>query len=1005
MIRKKFFLPGLALIILQCIPGAISANAAGTDYRTPEYYSSTGLEYIHAADAYSLGYTGKGVVVAVVDTHFAIGGEFADKYPYGIIGDNTDPDIHGIHVAGIIAASKDNIGMHGVAFNSQLLAVAGLANWAPLTYYPGINIVSNSWGSEKHIDSIDPDSWSDIYTEIIGLINGARALVRQDKLVIMSAGNEGHLSPSVEAALPSVIEYAGEENNIALNWLSVSAFNPAHTPDQPAFVSFFTNMGKGTSEYNIWAPGTQINSTVSSGTYEKMNGTSMATPYVSGVAALVQEAFPWMGGKQLADVLLSTATPIAGDNQPRFFILYEQPDDDKATTFVAYTATNEPLKVTDEEIDAIVKGVLSGSTDPERIDRVKNLILTSLEDVTVLEQAEYDALFGQGIVNAGKAVKGPGYFNAARLDPITDLSEGEYGGRYALYRIDTRGHSALWSNDIGQRTAKDGELEGLDVGLHKTGEGLLWLTGNNAWKGPTVAAGGGISLGRSDSKSRAALAGDVYVLEGAWFTGNGLVQGNLDSSGLLIPGLWDVSGSRLEVTGKVNSRGITLFHLASDGSSTGIDGSSSVAIDGPLSLATTDNVPFRPWMNYRDVVKASEGLSVSRDDAIVISPFITFRPEITNQTLSLISETTALNALPGLPDSMKGVAGAMEHLYWRFAAQPVQRELDYLYNLSESHFTETAASLRGDIHAATLTMQPFRDNILLNTLPGTGASSQVSEVADNTHRMWMKPLAGYAHFNADGRAGFPDTTLHSRGVILGWEPASGDTRVGVIMAAGHSNLHQGRAKSEVSDTRGGVYLRHDKEALSINGLAILGWQQYSTQRHLHTPGGAKVRSDFHGYSLGLGLDIGWNLLYAADSDFSLTPAIALNLDHVHQSSRREQGDPLYSLNVSSAENTRTTLNPGVRLAYTPQPDTSFSVYAGYRQYLNGHKTGVDVRFSAAPDISFRAPGQPESRGAVTWRAQADRSLSENINVGIFLEGEQARQNQAHHGGVMLEWKW
>jgi subtilisin family serine protease len=126
MLKRTYFLAAVGLAAL-CLVSA-RAHAASKDFETPEYKNSTGLQSLNASAAYDLGFTGKGVVVGVVDSYFAPQvGEFAGKYPYGIfLGE--DRENHGIHVAGIIAASKDGIGMHGTAFDASLLPHADFTN-------------------------------------------------------------------------------------------------------------------------------------------------------------------------------------------------------------------------------------------------------------------------------------------------------------------------------------------------------------------------------------------------------------------------------------------------------------------------------------------------------------------------------------------------------------------------------------------------------------------------------------------------------------------------------------------------------------------------------------------------------------------------------------------------------------------------------------------------------------------------------------------------------------
>jgi autotransporter-associated beta strand protein len=308
----------------------------------------------------------------------------------------------------------------------------------------------------------------------------------------------------------------------------------------------------------------------------------MSTPYVSGVAALVQSAFPYMGGKQIADVLLSTATKFDYNNTPAVFVLYREEKE---------TANADPEKADPEprlqlyyDVDRYTSGInviddIMGGDKTGLINAIqwylKNLTNLDDEPVEVLESIinsgqaidkdTYLSLFGAGIVNAGKAVRGPGYLDANRLE--NEDKETYDGVEYAMYPVDTKGFDSTWSNDIGQVQVSGNtdqftdELDGLDVGLLKQGDGLLYLTGAGEYEGMTAVQGGGISLGKTGQADGAAkLAGSVYIGPDGMFTGNGDVADSMESHGLLIPGL-DSGPGNLTVHGDVASDGRMLVHV------------------------------------------------------------------------------------------------------------------------------------------------------------------------------------------------------------------------------------------------------------------------------------------------------------------------------------------------------------------------------------------------------------------------------------------------------------
>ena len=159
-----------AMVCLYFCAGTISAGyGAAESFKTPEYYAGKGLDLINAADAYKLGYTGKGIVLGICDDFVKFSHpEFAYKSNSGTVltipaGYDWFYHNHGTHVGGIMAAAKDNIGMHGVAFDANLQSGA-FDDWPDsdnlqLTYNAinqnrDIKIINNSWGTAAYIDEI-----------------------------------------------------------------------------------------------------------------------------------------------------------------------------------------------------------------------------------------------------------------------------------------------------------------------------------------------------------------------------------------------------------------------------------------------------------------------------------------------------------------------------------------------------------------------------------------------------------------------------------------------------------------------------------------------------------------------------------------------------------------------------------------------------------------------------------------------------------------------------------
>ncbi|MBR2917203.1 MAG: autotransporter domain-containing protein, partial [Campylobacter sp.] len=135
----------------------------------------------------------------------------------------------------------------------------------------------------------------------------------------------------------------------------------------------------------------------------------------------------------------------------------------------------------------------------------------------------------------------------------------EYGETAVYYSLDTQGNNAEFSNDISQRKWEANthnskadnlptKLDNLNVGLIKTGAGILTLSGTNTYEGATVIDGGEIKL-RSVNTKTAQIAGNVYVNNGSTLSGDGIIKKDLTNNNSIVrPGNADLTDLTVEGT-------------------------------------------------------------------------------------------------------------------------------------------------------------------------------------------------------------------------------------------------------------------------------------------------------------------------------------------------------------------------------------------------------------------------------------------------------------------------
>ena len=247
-----------------------------------------------------------------LDTHFnleldgrAIVGDNPDDLSdrnYGnnnVMGPTPDKeDIkHGTHVAGIIAAERNNNrGIDGVANNVAIMPLRAVPDGdeydkdiALAIRYAvdnGASIINTSFGKSF---STHPE-W---VREAIQYAD------ENDVLIVNAAGNEG-LDLDENAVYPNDQDVNNPEE-ISNNFLTVGALNYKYGS---GLVAGFSNYGK--TNVDVFAPGTKIWSTTPNNKYEYLQGTSMAAPAVAGVAAIIRSYYPKLSDEQVKQVIMDS---------------------------------------------------------------------------------------------------------------------------------------------------------------------------------------------------------------------------------------------------------------------------------------------------------------------------------------------------------------------------------------------------------------------------------------------------------------------------------------------------------------------------------------------------------------------------------------------------------------------------------------------------------------------------------------------------------------------------
>jgi subtilisin family serine protease len=271
-----------------------------------EYENSWGVDHIgsYTVHTKSPSYNkGDGIKVCVIDTginrtHPDLDGNYVTGIDYVNDDDNPmDDNGHGTHVSGTIAAELNNAGVVGVAPNADLIVAK----------------VLNSAGSGSYSDVIAGINWcasngAKVISMSLGGSSGSDALksavdtaYSKNILVVAAAGNSGNKAGKNDSVIyparyDSVIAVAAtDSNNKRASWSSTGP------------------------KVEISAPGVSVKSTWLGTGYSTISGTSMATPHVSGVAALIWKSNPNLSSGDVRNILDSTALDLGASGRDNLY--------------------------------------------------------------------------------------------------------------------------------------------------------------------------------------------------------------------------------------------------------------------------------------------------------------------------------------------------------------------------------------------------------------------------------------------------------------------------------------------------------------------------------------------------------------------------------------------------------------------------------------------------------------------------------------------------------------
>lgn len=1088
----------LSLIVLSMIlakPYNVFAASADS-FRTDEYKAmgENVLDLINSAGAYAQGYTGKGVTVGVTDAgtvNFSHP-EFSGKTGSGVVFDGLESSdvpltwaelMHPTHVAGIAAADKNGFGMHGVAYDADIACSSVIRHYyvdgrfescsSFYDYYltnPDIKIINNSWGTDLYLLD-EKDFYEGIeYLQSDDSVIAIEKAVNNNKLLVFSAANSGHLTAALENNLDILIgDKAFNDNIITVTAAKANSFTKNGNGGfdvQSDAIAMFSDLAMYNEDTTLSAPGWNINSAYAdfeaSGKYYKdESGTSMAAPVVTGVGALVQQAFPYLNAKQIGDVLLSTANDNITNHDGYFMTSqYGTYENGEKYAYVNVYYMGSGVK-NDEEIKDDVLNYYENNPDSgSQIvflyddnfyivgsdigwlqDALNQEYGNSLE-VNAYYNVPLDVFFGQGIVDAGKAVNGLGAINVRRLDKSDISSAYTVQGsseKQALYTVDTQGYNSTWSNNIGEiragYIAKNPlgdaytNFEGTDSDIKDLHDRWIFYTTNSFGDNPVDSenynwmvnhymqqynqqvkdselaglyaglykTGEGILAltGKNTYKGASIaaggtlqidgrVAGDAYSEGAGTIAGSGIISGSLYNNGAVEAGSW---GAVTDEKGNVQT-----LNVGGDFSGSGVI---AVNTDGTkyAQIAVTGDADVSD-MSLKAGTFAAPG---------VTGVILTANGTQDNSAAKTLEITETENNIAGAENLNTDFSGMLNGTVKNDGSK-----LELTTSISNNAGIDGARFNAFNSLYNNLTKEEQQDMQRLYALNNDSLNNAVNELSQSEsmhmelardaiqNRDVRQAVARQQHLDRDeglwaitGKNwGETDggITRHSYNLTLGKDFYNTDnTYAGALFAYSDNSIGGNNADGEYKNYSLGIYGGSKNSPGTVTGYVSYGVQDNELTRHLgnafsHSGMASKLESDYDSSVIGIGAKYAYDLHYGKEG-WHVSPYAALDYAHYKQDSFTERGSVFGVYSGGFSDN---YLTGELGFDFNREEENGkYGFSLAYKRILDGDTLDADFAFAKGGN-GFGVQSIDGSKNHIVASAYISTKLSDKWKIGGTL---------------------
>ena len=596
--------------------------------------------------------------------------------------------------------------------------------------------------------------------------------------------------------------------------------------------------------------------------------------------------------------------------------------------------------------------------------------------------------------------------------------------KQALYKVDTQGYNSVWSNDISEIRAgyiaanpldkddttgsydetsnefagltdlhdrwvfyttnnfdesgenwmvkhyikqynqqvKDSELAGLHAGLYKTGEGILALTGDNTYKGASIAAGGTLQI---DGR----VVGDAYSEGAGTIAGSGIISGSLYNNGAVEAGSWGaVTNDKGEVqTLKVGRdfRGGGIITVNTDGTNyaqiavTGTANVSNMSLKaGTFAAPEIEGVILSSNKEIQGAENLSGAFSGMLDSEVEVSD--------KNNTLKLKTSVSNNAGIDGARFN------AFNGLYNNLTKEE-QQDMQRVYALNNNSLNNAVNELS---QSESMHMELARDAIKNRDVLQAVSRQQH---LDRDEGLWA--ITGKNWGETDG-----GITRHSYKLTLGKDFYNTDnTYAGALFAYSDNSIGGNSADGEYKNYSLGIYGGSKNSPGTVTGYVSYGVQDNELTRHLgsafsNSGMGSKLESDYDSSVIGVGAKYAYDLHYGKDG-WHVSPYAALDYAHYKQDSFTERGS-VFGVHIGGFSDNYLTGELGFDFNRTDD-NGKYGFSLAYKRILDGDTLDADFAFAKGGN-GFVVQSIDGSKNHVVATAYISTKLSDKWEIGGTL---------------------